>query len=94
MELPDVVNVPSKSQTSILFSFCSAFQTFFTVYSAPPHFSLPYNTAYDALILVPIRIVPDTLPAVWVLCKDGDSHGIENIGDTPLEFMALILYSK
>lgn len=29
-----------------------------------------------------------------MLCKDGDSHGIENIGDTPLEFMALILYSK
>ena len=29
-----------------------------------------------------------------MLCKDGDSHGIANAGDSPLEFIALILYSK
>jgi len=29
-----------------------------------------------------------------MLCKDGDAHGIENIGDEPLEFIALILYTQ
>jgi len=33
-------------------------------------------------------------PDDMMLCKDGDSHGITNIDDTPLEFIALILYSK
>ncbi|MDR1489836.1 MAG: cupin domain-containing protein [Desulfovibrio sp.] len=26
-------------------------------------------------------------------CQDGDTHGIENIGDADLEFIALILYT-
>ncbi len=28
------------------------------------------------------------------LCKDGESHGLENTGTEDLEFIALILYSK
>ncbi|MDR2800417.1 MAG: cupin domain-containing protein [Desulfovibrio sp.] len=27
-------------------------------------------------------------------CQDGGTHGIENIGDTDLEFIAIILYTK
>jgi mannose-6-phosphate isomerase-like protein (cupin superfamily) len=27
-------------------------------------------------------------------CKDGDFHSIENIGDTDLEYIAVILYTK
>ncbi len=27
------------------------------------------------------------------ICLDGQMHGLKNLGDTPLEFIALILYS-
>ena len=33
-------------------------------------------------------------PGDCMVCYDGDSHGIENIGDCDLEFIALILYSE
>ena len=28
-----------------------------------------------------------------VICSDGEMHGLVNVGDVPLEFIALILYS-
>lgn len=31
-------------------------------------------------------------PGDLTLCPDGEQHGIQNIGDTDLEFIALILY--
>lgn len=29
-----------------------------------------------------------------MLCKDGDYHSIENIGDTDLEFIAMVLFNN
>lgn len=33
-------------------------------------------------------------PGDCMVCFDGDSHGIENIGDCDLEYIALILYTE
>lgn len=33
-------------------------------------------------------------PGDSILCKNGDSHSIENVGDTDLEYIALILFDK
>lgn len=33
-------------------------------------------------------------PGDMTLCKDGDWHSIENIGDCDLEYLAVILYNK
>ena len=32
-------------------------------------------------------------PGDMTFCADGETHGIENIGDEPLEYIALILYT-
>lgn len=34
------------------------------------------------------------VPGDCMVCFDGNSHGIENIGDTDLEYIALILYTE
>jgi len=34
------------------------------------------------------------VPGDCMVCYDGDSHGIENIGDCDLKYIALILYSE
>ena len=31
-------------------------------------------------------------PGDVTVCNDGETHGVENTGDVPLEFIALILY--
>jgi quercetin dioxygenase-like cupin family protein len=33
-------------------------------------------------------------PGDSILCRNGESHSIENIGDTNLEYIALILFDK
>ena len=33
-------------------------------------------------------------PGDAMLCREGESHSIENVGDTDLEYVALILYSQ
>ena len=32
-------------------------------------------------------------PGDTTVCSDGETHGLKNTGDVPLEFIALILYS-
>ena len=33
-------------------------------------------------------------PGDTAFCKNGDRHGIENIGDEDLVFMGLVIYDK
>lgn len=33
-------------------------------------------------------------PGDSILCKNGESHSIENVGDTDLEYIALIIFDK
>lgn len=38
--------------------------------------------------------VYEVVPGDLLICRDGDSHGLKNIGDCDLRYVALILYTK